>query len=90
MDFSKAFDKSDHHKLVHTLQHMGVYPNITTCIKDFLLSTSPVLSGVTLGSVVGLCLLTAYMYINDQPGSVRSRVRLFAVDTIVYLLNKPH
>ena len=26
MDFSKAFDKVDHHQLVHKLKHMGVNP----------------------------------------------------------------
>ena len=36
MDFSKAFDKVDHHKLVHKMKHMGVNPYITTWIKDFL------------------------------------------------------
>ena len=36
MDFSKTFDKVDHHKLVHRLKHMGVNLYITTWIKDFL------------------------------------------------------
>jgi len=62
MDFSKAFDKVDHHKLVHKLKHMGVNPYITTWIKDFLHNRSqqvlvenkvshslPVLSGVPQG-----------------------------------------
>ena len=64
MDFSKAFDKVDHHKLVHKLKHMGVNPYITTWSKDFLHNRSqqvlvdnkvshslPVLSGVPQGSV---------------------------------------
>jgi len=71
MDFSKAFDKVDHHKLVHKLKHMGVNPYmITTWIKDFLHNRSqqvlvenkvshslPLLSGVPQGSVVGPSLL---------------------------------
>ena len=38
MDFSKAFDKVDHHKLVHKLKHnvMGVNPYITTWIKKIM------------------------------------------------------
>ena len=46
------------------------------------------LSGVSQGSVVGTSIFLAY--INDLPGSVRSRVRLFADDTIVYLTIKSH
>jgi len=41
-----------------------------------------------LYSVVGPSLFLAY--INDLPGSVGSRVRLFADDTIVYLTIKSH
>ena len=101
MDFSKAFDKVDHHKLAHKLKPMGVNPYITTWNKDFLHNRSqqllvknkvshrlPVLSGVLQGSVVGPSLFLAYNY--DLPGSVRSRVRLFADDTIVYLTMKSH
>jgi len=66
IDFSKAFDEVDHHKL----KHMGVNPFITTWIKDFQHNRSqqflvenkvshslPVLSGVPQGLVVGPSLL---------------------------------
>jgi len=82
---------------------MGVNPYmyITTWIKDSLHNRSqevlvenkvshrlPVVSDVPQGSVVGPSLFLAY--INDLPGSVRSRVRLFADNTIVYLTKKSH
>jgi len=80
MEFSKAFDKVDHHKLVHKLKHMGVNPYITTWIKDFLHNRSQ--------PVVDPSVFLAY--INDLPGSVKSRVRLFADDIIVYRTIKSH
>ena len=46
------------------------------------------MSGVPQGSVLGSCLFLAY--INDLPDSLKSRARLFADDTIVYLtINSP-
>ena len=38
MDLSKAFDKVDHHKLVHKLKHMGINPYFTKWIKDFYIT----------------------------------------------------
>ena len=96
MEFSKAFDKVDHNLLIYKLFNLGVNLNTVSWIKSFLQnrsqsvvvegkqsSTVPVMSGVPQGSVIGPCLFLAY--INDLPDSLKSRARLFADDTMVYL-----
>ena len=96
LDFSKAFDKVNHLKLLDTLQEHGVSTQVLKWTSSFLLGRSqtvvldgdhstevPVTSGVPQGSVLGpLCFL---IYINKLPASVSSQIRLFAEDTAVYL-----
>lgn len=95
LDFSKAFDKVNHHKLLQKMKTIGICDQITGWTASFLSGRTQtvtlqgtcsdlcaVTSGVPQGSVIGPALFL--LYINDLPGIVRSRVRLFADDTIIY------
>ena len=95
MDFSKAFDKVGHDRLLAKLNYYGIQGKTHFWIKAFLenrtqrvvvdgafSSEAKVTSGVPQGSVLGPCLFL--FYINDLPNQLSSTVRLFADDTIVY------
>ena len=96
LDFSKACDKVAHEKLLLKLHFYGIRGNALNWIKDFLDNRNqsvllngsnsdsiPVSSGDPQGSVLGPILFLAY--INDLPDQVRSRVRLFADETAMFL-----
>ena len=96
LDFSKAFDKVNHLKLLFKLSQHGVKGKTLNWIRAFLLgrtqavvlegersAEAPVTSGVPQGSVLGPLLFL--LYINDLPQDIQSQVRLFADDTAVYL-----
>ena len=96
INFSKAFDKVNHLKLLYKLQVHCVQGKALKWIESFLVGRSqtevldgessdelPVLSGAPQGSVLGPVLFLLYIY--DLPDSLQSQVRLFADDTAVYL-----
>ena len=96
LDFSKAFDKVSHQKLLLKLHKYGIRGPTLKWIQAFLSDrtptvvieneksdTVPVTSGVSQGSVFGPILFL--IYINDLPDTTKSKVRLFADDTAIYL-----
>ena len=95
LDFSKAFDKVNHQKLLLKLANLGISFQVTAWIDAFLTDRvqrvavdgvesekAAVTSGVPQGSVLGPALFL--FYINDLPDALNSTVRLFVEDTILY------
>ncbi len=94
LDFSKAFDKVSHQKLLRKVDH-GIRGKTKAWIAAFLAyrtqhvlvngkasSTSDVLSGVPQGTVLGPLLFL--LYINDISTAINFPMRLFGDDSLVY------
>ena len=91
LDFSKAFDRVPHKRLLRKLHHYGIRGHLHSWITSFLTGKSqmvivegsesesaPVISGVIQGSVLDPLLFL--LFINDLPDNIGSNTRLFADD----------
>ena len=95
IDFSKAFNRVPHDRLLTKLVDSGVDPRVVARIREFLLCRSQsvrvggklseavaVTSGVPQGSVLGPLLFLAY--VNDIRRNIGTNIRLFEDDCILY------
>ena len=95
MDFAKAFDKVPHRRLIHKLDYYGIRGSNHKWISLWLSGHSQqlvldgqasdpvsVLSSVPQGSALGPILFLTF--INDLPDNIKSSVRLFADDCVLY------
>ena len=95
LDFSKAFDKVPHSRLLYKLNYYGIRRDVLHWLESFLNGrtqqvivegckspTCDVTSGVPQGSVLGPVLFL--VYINDIISNIQSEIRLFADDVFIY------
>ena len=101
VDYTKAFDKIPHKRLLKKLWGYGIRGKIYSWIKDFLKNRTQrvvvngcfssyerVTSGIPQGSVLGPILFV--IYINDLPDVIQVMMRMYADDSkILRRLNTP-
>ena len=102
LDFSKAFDKVAHKRLLLKLQYYGIRGLVLAWIKAWLIGRtqqvafegeisekSCVRSGVPQGTWLGpLCFL---LFVHDIGNDITSNIKLFADDTLLYgLVHNSH
>ena len=95
LDFSKAFDKVPHQRLISKLQFYGIQGSTLTWIKSWLTSRSQsviidgmcsksvdVTSGAPQGTVLGPLMFS--LFINGMQDDLVCTLRLFADDALLY------
>ena len=95
LDFKKAFDKVPHQRLCNKLSHYGIRGAILEWIKNFLTNRTQkvtvnrhncnsrvLISEVRQRTVFGPLLILCY--INDLPSHVKSSIKFYADDVILY------
>ena len=98
LDFSKAFDRVPHSRLLYKLNHYGIRSPLLKWLESFLTNRSQhvilnnctshetsVLSGVPQDTV--LAPLLFLLYVNDLPQCVRNKIKLYADDVLYSVIH---
>lgn len=99
LDLKKAFDTVNHQLLISKLSHFSIDTNTITWIQSYLNDRQqcvavdnkksplrPCSMGVPQGSILGPLLFT--LYINDLPTVCKSKIIMYADDTVLYAHGK--